>query len=93
MVASDAAKNLGRRIENKEGTTKIAPSMFTSIRMESSWAISAWKRRLLKDHHTIPPIRVVAVKDTAIPVVRIARRIPSFRSPPQEYSCRMRSVM
>jgi len=58
----------------------IAPSMFTIISNVSSCAISAWKRRFEKDHSTMPPTTVVAVKETAIPVVRTARRTASSMS-------------
>ena len=50
---SDAAKNLGLRIEKSDGTMKIPPSMFTNIKIDKSCAISAWKRRLLND---LPPL-------------------------------------
>ena len=71
----------------------IAPSMFTIMRMTSRYAISAWNRRFEKVHKKMPPTTVVAVKLTAMPVVRTARRIASSMSEVSATSCRMRSTM
>ncbi len=68
--------------------------MLTTIRITSSCAISAWKRRFEKLQRTIPPTMVLAVKVTAIPVVLMVRRTASSMSPPvSATSWRIRSTM
>ena len=67
--------------------------MLMTMRIESSCAMSAWKRRLEKDQSTMPPTMVVAVKLTAMPVVRIARLTASSMSSVSTTSWRMRSTM
>jgi hypothetical protein len=71
----------------------MAPSMLITIRIDSSCAISAWKRRFDRTHGRMPPTIVVAVNDTAMPVVRTALRTASSMSSVSTTSCRMRSTM
>ena len=90
---SSAIATLGRKIEYSEGTIVIAPSMLITIRIDSSCAISAWKRRLETTQGMIPPTMQVAVKLPAIPVVRTARWTASSMSAVSATSWRMRSTM